>query len=682
MLVARRLEEILIAVPKSKYDGVVARLTSESILHIEEPLRELPGGLSSRFKVGLMQASERVARINSYFSAIGLEPSLEQGLEIEVKDWVSSFNDHVSFYSDVDRFFEVRVSRLSELEARVAELQRLREVIEPFKSVSEDIRVAYESTRAQLALGTAPRDIEPEVYNLVERYGIIASIEELDDKTVIVGIAGKPGIMRSVVTTLVKKGFNLLVIPRELPGSPAEAYKVITSSIEKMIGEAKTIRGELLKRVEGLRRYYTYMYAYREAFRIMSSTLESGTTAFIRGYVDRGDVERLARILNEETRGAFIMYKLGMRRGEVKVPTKVSLPGVLKPFHKIVQLYGEPDPEEIIPTVFLAITFPLAFALMFPDLGHGLVLLLFAQLYLKRRSPDWAFILTVLGSAAMITGLLAGEFFGPLPAELLGIAAIWEKLGMHAPPLALPTYAVEHGLTELVGELFLRAISISLWMAAFMLILGTLLGVVDAYLKREYEELIAVKAPKFIFFTAVTLPFLVYFDATKAGSTLSAAILSLGGGNPMATLILALGAIAIAWMFLGEPIINAIHGHSPLSGLSRGFMEAYESILMAIGNIPSFLRIMALAMAHSSIMLGFAFIFEMMAHSGFIGLTLGLIVYIIGNLMVIGLEGILAFAHTLRLHFYEWFSKFYIGGGTPFTPISLPEVRIIYTGRV
>ncbi|MFN4046596.1 MAG: V-type ATPase 116kDa subunit family protein, partial [Acidilobaceae archaeon] len=209
----------------------------------------------------------------------------------------------------------------------------------------------------------------------------------------------------------------------------------------------------------------------------------------------------------------------------------------------------------------------------------------------------------------------------------------------------------------------------------------TFLGVVDAYLKREYEELVAVKVPKFLFFTAVTLPFLVYFDVSKAGSTLRAAILELGGGDPMATLILALGVIAIAWIFLGEPVINAIHGHSPLSGLTRGFMEAYESILMAIGNIPSFLRIMALAMAHSSIMLGFAFILKTMAHAGLIGLILGLAVYVIGNLLVVGLEGILAFAHTLRLHFYEWFSKFYIAGGTPFTPIALPEVRIIYIGK-
>ncbi|MEM2348882.1 MAG: V-type ATPase 116kDa subunit family protein, partial [Acidilobaceae archaeon] len=109
----------------------------------------------------------------------------------------------------------------------------------------------------------------------------------------------------------------------------------------------------------------------------------------------------------------------------------------------------------------------------------------------------------------------------------------------------------------------------------------------------------------------------------------------------------------------------------------KSLMEVYEAILMATGNIPSFLRIMALAMAHSSVMLSFAFIFEMLASLGVAGLIIGIIAYIIGNLIVVALEGILAFAHSLRLHFYEWFSKFYTGTGIPFTPISIPEVKVI-----
>jgi V/A-type H+-transporting ATPase subunit I len=680
LLRARRLEEVLIAVPRSAYDRLVARLVSESLFHVEEPLKELPGASTSRFKLAYAQASEKFSKIQSYYAALKVQPILREGVEVVVSDWVSSFNEYLERYRELDRFFDVRVSRLAEIESTVAELGRLKELLEPVKHVDVDIRVLAESARMQYALGIAPRDIVEYVVELTEKYGLVSVVERVDERTVLVGVAGRPESMRFVVPSLVKRGLSIIAIPRELPGRPSEAYKTVVEGLDKLVGEASRIRGELMERVEELHNYYTYMYAFREAFKVLAYSLESKTSMFIRGYVDVSDFNKLISIVEEETEGAYIVYRLGIRRGEVRVPTRISLPWFLQPFHRIVQMYGEPKPEEVIPTIFLAITFPIAFGLMFPDAGHGLVLVLFALLYLRRRSPDWAFILAILGSTSIVTGLLAGEVFGPKVSELLHISSIWGLLGLHVPPLALPTYAVEHGLNELVGELLFRAITISLWIAAFMLILGTLLGVVNSYLAGEREEMVAVKIPKFLFFTSATLPFLILFDAKRAGATLGLALLELGGGDMLATIVLAGITVSLTWLLLGEPLISALHGHNPLSGMARSFMEVYESILMAMGNIPSFLRIMALALAHSSIMLSFAYIFDLLASWGPIGLIAGALVYIVGNLMVIALEGILAFAQSLRLHFYEWFSKFYAGGGIPFTPISIPGVRIVFTG--
>jgi V/A-type H+/Na+-transporting ATPase subunit I len=49
-------------------------------------------------------------------------------------------------------------------------------------------------------------------------------------------------------------------------------------------------------------------------------------------------------------------------------------------------------------------------------------------------------------------------------------------------------------------------------------------------------------------------------------------------------------------------------------------------------------------------------------------LILSGVIVIFGNLFVLALEGLIVFIHTMRLHFYEWFSKFYLGTGTPFEP--------------
>ena len=213
-----------------------------------------------------------------------------------------------------------------------------------------------------------------------------------------------------------------------------------------------------------------------------------------------------------------------------------------------------------------------------------------------------------------------------------------------------------------------------------MLSFGTLLGVVDSYIKRDYEALLASKLPAFIFFTSVTLPFLVVPDAAEAGGIIKEAIFTLGSAGILQAIVFYGAVIGLVWKMLGEPIILALEGENPLHGLGSSFMEAYEMIAMILGNVPSFLRILGLGLAHAGLMLGFTKLYHILAEGGIIGLVMGIIVYIIGNLLVAGLEAIIAFAHSLRLHFYEWFSKFYSGGGISFEPLTTEGVKFIIRG--
>jgi len=47
------------------------------------------------------------------------------------------------------------------------------------------------------------------------------------------------------------------------------------------------------------------------------------------------------------------------------------------------------------------------------------------------------------------------------------------------------------------------------------------------------------------------------------------------------------------------------------------------------------------------------------------------LILVVGNLLVIALEGLTAGIQSLRLNYYEFFSKYFSGSGKAYEPISL-----------
>jgi V/A-type H+-transporting ATPase subunit I len=57
------------------------------------------------------------------------------------------------------------------------------------------------------------------------------------------------------------------------------------------------------------------------------------------------------------------------------------------------------------------------------------------------------------------------------------------------------------------------------------------------------------------------------------------------------------------------------------------------------------------------------------------GIILKVIVLIVGNIFIVGLEGLIVFIQVLRLEYYEFFGKFYRGGGNIFKPVTWKKER-------
>ena len=100
----------------------------------------------------------------------------------------------------------------------------------------------------------------------------------------------------------------------------------------------------------------------------------------------------------------------------------------------------------------------------------------------------------------------------------------------------------------------------------------------------------------------------------------------------------------------------------------ESFVEVLDELLRYLANTASFVRIAAFALAHAGLFMAVFTLADMVQRaqgSGFFyWLTL-----VLGNVVIIGLEGLVVSIQTVRLEYYEFFSKFFQGGGKPFQPL-------------
>ena len=99
------------------------------------------------------------------------------------------------------------------------------------------------------------------------------------------------------------------------------------------------------------------------------------------------------------------------------------------------------------------------------------------------------------------------------------------------------------------------------------------------------------------------------------------------------------------------------------SSVAEQIFELIETLLSFVSNTISFVRLAAFAINHVGLCMAVYILANMISGVGNIAVA------IIGNVIVIVLEGLIVAIQVLRLEYYELFSRFYSGDGKPYTPI-------------
>jgi V/A-type H+-transporting ATPase subunit I len=281
------------------------------------------------------------------------------------------------------------------------------------------------------------------------------------------------------------------------------------------------------------------------------------------------------------------------------------------PFRIFLDMLGTPDQGEIDPSPLLPVIVPVLFGFMFPDIGHGLVLVV-AGLALAGRRAELR-ILVPCGISAMVFGLLFGDVFGREDV----VPALW-------------FHPMDHPLWVLGAALLF---------GCALILLGSIFSAVEAYWRGELARWLVVEGAAFIIY---------------AGGLLSLAF-------PEALITLPVGLI---WYLLGSAWSFR---HQGLVGLGRDLGQLLHSGMDLALHTLSFVRVGAFALAHA----GFSEAVNQLA-AGVQNPMLFALIIVLGHVMAMLIETLIVFIQTTRLVLFEFFIRFLRAEGRVFRPISPP----------
>jgi V/A-type H+-transporting ATPase subunit I len=438
---------------------------------------------------------------------------------------------------------------------------------------------------------------------------------------------------------------NPLDLPDIHQGTPSEVISSLHTAIERAqqhIADQKAAMTQLHEAHQ--RQLQTLLWRVRASRMLADAIAHYGRlhyTYLIVGWVPSAGLAGLTQRLKQAS-GETLIEANPSRRGGARpdVPVALHNPGILGAFEQLVTTYARPRYEEVDPTWLIALTFPLLFGAMFGDVGHGLVLALLGWLVASRKVGALR-SLARLGTIIVACGL-AATLFGFLYGSAFGVENVLPALWIR--PM----------------DSIMQILAVAIGTGVVLLSVGFLLGILNAWRARDWGRL--------LFDHNGVAGFVLYWSLIG----LAAGILV--GGFPISPLVFVAPAAGagLAVMF-SEVLKHLVDRRRPLidGGLGtyavQAVFELFETLISFLSNSLSYVRVGAFAVAHSGLSAVVFILAEMVGPGHGVGYW---IVVALGSVFIVGFEGLIVGIQTMRLEYYEFFSKFFTGGGMRYEPLT------------
>ncbi len=476
---------------------------------------------------------------------------------------------------------------------------------------------------------------------------------------------------------------NPFSIPENVEQVPTKAYATAELKIKEFEEKHKKVTKEIAKMIAKIRQDILTLHERASVAKDVLELLRKpgGTKNFavVQGYIPKKMEKKF-----KDTTGKWMSIVEDVSDPELskKKPTLFDNKIFVRTFEVITQSQGIPKKGEADPTPMIALMWPIFYGLMFADVGHGLLLMglgLIFKLKGQGNLSRWGMLIAISGAAAAIAGVGTGEAFG----FHINYFDPWKGL--------LEEGGALHSVSWLVGVISVAELNFEqvIMILKVSLFLG-IIHIVWAFILHIRK--LAQDGHKTTMFTEA-IP-----NVTLYGGIVVIMMCAIGSGYDVMNMYSKIHTEPVPWVtvFLGDWaqvwIITRIAGIIVIASIvvmmigglkhikahpeeggspANVFMEVLlGKSVECLAHTISYARLGIMLLVHAALLLTVNNSYASlggMESPGALALLIG------GNIGIMMIEGLIVYIQSLRLHLYEFFTKWYDGGAQPFKQV-VPEM--------
>ena len=667
MIFTEQMQQVVAVVLDQDTDGVTKELLRLGLLHfvrITEVDRDIgPQVEEVTPRVAEAMITEIRRRIEGFFAMVDDQPP--SGADLKVEDLQAvDLEETTKILDNLSASVQTIRDRQSARQQEILRLEDIERQLQLFGSLSEVVEARSQYSYLSIQTGSIRKLlIESFDQALSDTPSVKMEIGTQEDQALLLLITMK----RDETLTnriLDKFGWTDVHLPRELVGKKDQVQENLREKLELLKDEQEELKSKVESLIRekrpALEQMWTNLRLNELYARVQSFFSKTSRTVIFSGWLPSSKRPVLAEAIRRVTDGRCYLEWHQPREAEqpASVPVQMRNPKFLSPFQMLVTNYSIPEYGTIDPTPLVAVTFLIMFGLMFGDAGHGAVLLVLGLLgsilYKGARSAvrNLLHLIAYCGAAAVVAGILFGSYFG-----MKWFAPLW--FDYHG-------VVAGHGGGGLVTDIY-GVLAITVYFGIAVIALGLVLNWINCVAKSRWFRLFFDKGGLiggWIYGAGVYAA--VYFVRHDYRQLPDLNLLFLLIGIPVLLLTL-------------KPVLEySFHKprkpftfFTPVDFFMEWIVEILEIFSGYLANTLSFMRVAGLGIAHVSLVIAFFSIADMLSGpSG--SYTIGsYLVLVAGNVLIILLEGLSAGIQSLRLNYYEFFSKYFSGSGRAYAPVSL-----------